>query len=180
LDYDEADIAEMDKLYSSMDKSEAETHFKSLVKTLYGEEVNENIEKSEDENIEKSEDISGLLKSELSSVKAENEKLKVKSNKLEKSFQDLTTVLTKLVKGSNTAPKQKAITKIAYITKSEDDFNLEKKEKAKEDVTKLTKSEIGKRLTAKIRSGKLSKEERSKINDFYFGDTDIESIKHLL
>jgi hypothetical protein len=177
--YDEEDIREMNAMYSSMTKAEATAHFESLKKTLSKEETTEAAAKSE-EAIAKSEvkeetpvqkDDSALLKSEIETLKSEKEKL-------EKNFKDLTAKLVEFVKGSS-APKQKAITKLEYVAKSEEENKTEVK--STEDVSKLDKAEVSKRLTAKIRSGSLEKAEREKINEFYqSGSKNIESIRHLL
>lgn len=186
FDYDEADIQEMNEMYASMTKAEAEAHFESLKKTLFKEDsekstevkVKENKEeivaKSEvkaEQKLETKEDGTKLLKSEIETLKSDKEKL-------EKSLKDLTAALAKFVKGTE-APKQKAITRIEYVAKSEEE--QVKTEDKKEDVSKLNKNEISKRLSAKIRSGKLEKAEREKINEYYqSGSNNIESIRHLL
>lgn len=182
-DYDESDIAEMNAMYGSMTKAEAAIHFESLKKTLSIEDTIVKTEAPATEVVAKSEvkdeksetkgenDETKLLKSEIETLKSEKEKL-------EKSFQDLTAKLVAFVRG-NSAPKQKAITKLDFVAKSEDD--TKKIEEKTEDVTKLEKSEVSRRLTAKIRSGKLEKAEREKINQYYeTGSKNIESIRHLL
>jgi len=183
LDYDETDFAEMDELYTSMSKSEAEAHMKSLQKALKIETKEVVEETSKEEVVIKSEDKltaeseekdESLQKSELKSKDKEIEELKENNQKLEKSLQDLTIAMTKFVKP---APKQKAVTQIQYIAKSEDKVE---NEEIKENVAKLSISEISNRLSAKIRGG-LEKSERDKIDTFYLdGKKDIESIKHLL
>lgn len=181
FDYDEEDIAEMNAMYSSMTKAEAKAHFESLKNALSKEDETKPAVKAEEATISKSEvkeekpeqkeDETKLLKSEIESLKSEKEKL-------EKSFKDLTAKLIEFVKGSK-APKQKAITKLEYVAKSEDEQKTDTKNT--EDVSKLDKAEVSKRLTAKIRSGKLEKAEREKINEFYqSGSKNIESIRHLL
>jgi len=180
FDYDEDDIKEMNEMYSSMTKAEANANFESLKKVVSGEEEKPEV-KAEEKVIAKSEvkaeekpeqkDETKLLKSEVETLKSDKEKL-------EKSLKDLTAALAKFVKGTG-APKQKAITRIEYVAKSEEE--TVKTEEKKEDVSKLDKSEISKRLSAKIRSGKLEKAEREKINEFYqSGSKNIESIRHLL
>lgn len=176
FDYDEDDIKEMNEMYSSMTKAEAKAHFDSLKKVVSGEEkpvvkVEEVIAKSE-VKAEKPEqkDETKLLKSEVETLKSDKEKL-------EKSLKDLTAALAQFVKGA-AAPKQKAITRIEYVAKSEEEVKPEQKS---EDTSKLDAKEVSKRLTAKIRSGKLEKAEREKINEFYqSGSKNIESIRHLL
>ena len=174
--YDEKDIQEMNEMYSSMTKSEAKAHFEAL-KAAHFQETQEApakeevIAKSEIKEVQASEnDETKLLKSEIETLKSEKEKL-------EKSFNDLTAKLIAFVKGSK-APKQKAVTQLQYVAKSEDEVKVEEK---KEDVSKLDKTEISRRLTAQIRSGKLEKSEREKINNFYqSGSKNIESSRHLL
>ena len=173
FNYDEADINEMNAMYSSMTKGEAEAHYESLKKALKKDEGTEAaLTKSEiKEETPEQKDESKLLKTEIETLKSEKEKL-------EKSFQDLTAKLIEFVKGSK-APKQKAITKLEYVAKSEEE--TVKTEEKQEDVSKMDKSEVSRRLTAKIRSGKLEKSEREKINEFYqSGSKNIESIRHLL
>lgn len=189
FDYDEEDIQEMNQMYSSMTKAEAEAHFESLKKVLSKETqtdaqeakaetatakeevVSKSEVKAEDEKPQQDEDDKKLLKSEIENLKADKEKL-------EKSLKDLTAALAKFVKGTS-APKQKAITRIEYVAKSEEEKPTT--EEKQEDVSKLDKAEISKRLSAKIRSGKLEKAEREKINEFYqTGSKNIESIRHLL
>lgn len=169
FDYDEEDIEEMHKLYASMTKSEAEAHLASIQKALgvktSTEEVEESVEMTKSETEESSE---SLLKSELDSVKKDNEELK-------KSIEKLTAAMTSYVKKS-TAPKQKAISGIEYIAKSEEPEPKEDKK----DFENLSKSEISQILTQKIRSGKLEKSDKEKVNQYYLDNTNIETIKHLL
>lgn len=181
FDYDEQDIKEMNEMYSSMTKAEAEAHFEAL-KSALSKDAEKPAETAQPEVLAKSEvkpveekpsndEETKLLKSEIETLKSEKEKL-------EKSFKELTAKLVEFVKGTKTAPKQKAITKLEYVAKSEDEVKPETKQ---EDVSKLDKSEISRRLTAKIRSGKLEKSEKEKINAFYdSGSKNIESIRHLL
>jgi len=164
----------MNEMYSSMTKAEAKAHFDSLKKALSIEETQETapIAKSEQGISKVESEENQLLKSEIETLKADKEKL-------EKSFQDLTAKLVEFVKGSK-APKQKAVTKLEFVAKSEEE-TVKSNEKPAEDLAKLDKAEISKRLTAQIRSGKLEKSEREKINDFYQnGSKNIESIRHLL
>ena len=177
FNYSEEDFAEMDQLYSSMTKSEAEAHYKSLKKSIYGEEeVIEKTEETETETeVEAKNETSDLLKSEIESVKKNNEELKKSNEELTKSLEGLTAAMTNFVKK---APKQKAITRLDYVKKSEADSDVEKTE---EDVAKLNKSEIAKRLSSKIRSGELEKSDKESIDRYYLGETkNINLIKHLL
>jgi hypothetical protein len=123
FDYDEEDFKEMNKMYSSMCKSEAEAHFNSLKTVLFGEEE---IKKSE----EKDEDLKKAEK-----LQEENELIKKENEELKKSLEKLISIVGKKIKKS--APDRKAIEKIQYINKSE----MENKKEEK-DVSKLKKSEI--------------------------------------
>lgn len=165
FDYDEEDIKEMNEMYASMSKSEAEAHFESLKKALSSEE---SIKKSE-KNVVSEEN--GLVKSELNTIKQENQELK-------KSIETLTNIVSKIVKP---APKRKAITQmsdIEYIKKSEE--VVEKKEE-KTDYSKMSKSEINKILSSKIRNGEIKKsEDKQNINKFCFGELNLDGIKYLL
>ena len=173
FNYDEEDFNEMNKLYGSMNKAEAEAHYKSVKKALFGEEVAKSeeevevkIEKSEEkaEEIEKKEDL--IAKSEFDAISEENTKLK-------KSIEDLTNA----VKGfnKNRAPKQKAVTQIQYLKKSE----VEEVKEDEVNIESLTKSEIAKKLSEQIRKG-ASSDDKEKINQYYLDKTSINTIKHLL
>ena len=169
FDYDEEDMAEMEKMYKSMNKTEAEAHYKTLKKAMFGEQAEE-ITKSETVKVEdvKVVEENKLLKSEIETVKAENEELK-------KSFGKVTEMLTKMFGKKEGAPKQKAITNIEVIKKSEEEV---KKEEEK-DFSKISKSEVSAKLTAAVRSGKLQKNDKDAINQYYV-DYKIDSVKHLL
>jgi len=126
LDYDEEDFAEMEKLYTGMNKAEAEAHYKSVKKAIFGGEAEkkETIKKSETEvKIEKSE-----IKEDDSIAKSEYEAVVTKNEELQKSLEGLTSALGTFLKGNAKAPKQKAITKMEYVKKSE----VEKSEDIKE------------------------------------------------
>ena len=177
LNYDNEDFAEMDKLYIGMNKAEAKAHYQSVKKALYGEEIEKSeeaenkavkIEKSEIEikvETEKNEDF--IAKSEFEAVKEENGKLK-------KSIEDLTNAVKGFNKGR--APKQKAITQIKYLKKSEvEEVPVEEKI----DVSNLTKSEIAKKLSTAVRKG-ADVNDREKIKQYYMDNTSIDTIKHLL
>ena len=169
-EYDKDDIEEMNKLYCEMSKSEKEAHYKSVKKALFGEVSEESMTKSEVETEVETEKEETIAKSEYEALQEKNEEL-------QKSLEGLTSALNKFLKG-NKAPKQKAITKIQYMKKSEEtDENSEKEI----DYSKMSKSEISKILSSKIRSGEVKKnEDKEAINAFYLEDKPIETIKHLL
>ena len=172
FDYDKEDFAEMDKMYSSMNKAEATAHYQSLKKTLFVEDKEEVIEKKEEEKV-----ITKSEKDENTIAKSEYEAVVAKNEELSKSVENLTVAMTNFLKGKS-APKRKAITDIEYVAKSED---TEKDEKNNEDISKLSKNEVAKRLTAKIRSNSLEKSDKDLINNYYLKDNaSFDSIKHLL
>jgi hypothetical protein len=105
------------------------------------------------------EDVS-LIKSELESVKAENEKGK-------KELEAVTAFLTKFV--AKTVPAGKAITSLDVIAKTEG-ANQEKP---------LSKSEIDAKLLVKAKDQSLSKSDREAINSYYF-NKDVKKVSHLL
>lgn len=164
-DYDEDDYKEMDKMYGSMNKSEAEIHYKSVKKALFGDvEESTEIKKSET-SIEEDK----ILKSEIESLKKSNEDLK-------KDLESVTSLLKKAFSKPEVkpAPEQKAITEIQYLKKSEDEIKKEEK-----DVSKLSKTEINSKLTAQIKAGTLQKSDKDAIQT-YFEKGSLNSIKHLL
>ncbi len=181
FDYSDEDVVEMNEMYASMTKSEKEAHYKSVKSELFGNE--EPVEKTEDK-IEKKEEVPAEEKvaksedaDEVSDLKGKLEKSEGNYKELQKGFSDLIEKLTKSVQKS-AAPKQKAITKIEYIAKSEENAPADDKT---EDVTKLAKKEITSRLSEKARNPGLAKSDRDAINAYCLTtDKDIESIKHLL
>jgi hypothetical protein len=176
--YDEQDIEEVNKLYSSMTKNEQEIHFSALKKVFLGDEkeivqpepakepakVDEPVAKAEVEKVET------LAKSEVDLLKKENEELK-------KNFEILTSAVTKMVKK---VPAQKAITKMVdfeYMKKSEEKIP----EPTKPDFSKLSKSELNAILCSKIRAGSITKsEDVENINKFCYNEVSFDTIKHLL
>lgn len=166
-DYDDEDMEEMHKMYSSMSKAECKAHHDACRKALDGHGMQKcgemSMEKSEVIEVkvdEKKPEEVTLLKSEVEAEKAKNAELK-------KSFDLVSDILTKLVKKS--VPQGKAITSLDTIAKSE---------VAKEEKT-LTKSEITAILKKKDYST-LTKSDRDAINAFYLGNGNVNSINHLL
>lgn len=163
-DYNDEDKAEVDKLYKSMSKQEAEIHYKSLKKALFGEEI----QKTEEPII----DLKKVEEEKL--LKSENENLKKENDELKKTTDKLTVALNKFL--TEKAPKQKAVTSIEYVKKTEEIV----KEVEKVDVSKLKPEDITKKLSEKVRSGKLEKADRENILNFYDKKVSIDAIKHLL
>jgi len=148
----------INELYASMTKSELEAH-KSAIESV------SSIEKTEEVKEEK------IEKSEIDSLKEENDALK-------KSIEKLTSVLSKNVTPAKSMPKQKAIAEIGIVKKTEEETVAKSEEK---DFSKLSKKEIAKILSGKVREGNLSKSDREAVVSFYSdAKGNIESIKHLL
>lgn len=178
LDYDEEDFEEMDGLYAGMTKAEAKAHYKSVKKALFGESEGseEAISKSEEKvsEVQTEEKEEVIAKSEYDAIVESKEEIEKERDELKKSIEQLTDAIKSFNK--NRAPKQKAITKMAYLGKSEEDTKGEEV-----DVYTLSKGEISKKLTAKIRSGEIKKsEDKEAIQAFYLENKSIETIKHLL
>jgi len=167
-EFNDNEVVEIENLYGSMTKAEAEVHYRAVKKAVFAGEVSP-IEKSEVKTEAKAEvktEENKLLKSEVETLKSENEELK-------KSFGKFTEILSKMFVKEKSAPKQKAVTEIAMVKKSEEESTNQK------DVTKLSPSEINTTLISKIRSGKLEKNDSDKISK-YFETKSVELIKHLL
>ena len=101
-----------------------------------------------------------LLKSELETIKAENEKSK-------KEVEAVAAFLTKFVE--KTVPAGKAIMSLDVIAKTEGSSN----EKP------LSKGEIDAKLLAKSKDNATSQTDRNAINSYYFSKN-VESVRHLL
>jgi hypothetical protein len=158
--YTEEDFKEMDTLYKSMNKDEAEAHYKSLKKAIFGDVQETEIKKSEALDLAKSEN--DLLKSEVAKIAKEKEDL-------QKNFDKATEVLAKIVK---TVPQRKAITEIQFVNKTEVETKA---------VDKMSKKDVANKLSTQINSGKLEKKDLDLISDFYNKPNgSIELIKHLL
>lgn len=160
IEYDEEDTAELNKMYGSMNKAEAEIHYKAVKKAIFGEK-GEEMNKSE------------VVSEDTKMLKSENETLKSENDELKKSVDKFTQILTKMVKG-NSAPKQKAITEMTVIKKSEEEAKKEEK-----DFSKLTNAEISTTLSSQVRSGTLKKSDKDAITKYYESKS-IDLIKHLL
>ena len=168
--YDAEDLQELEKLYGGMEKAEAELHYKTLKKTLFGDSEPK-VEKTEVNTVDlKKAEEDNLKKAEVENLKKENEGLK-------KSVDNLATALTKFLK-VKPAPERKAITGVDFIAKTESD-KVKPAEGSTEDFTKLSKSEVMKKLTLKAKTD-LKKSDRDLINDYCDNKIKIETIKHLL
>ena len=179
--YNDEDFAEMDELYGSMSKTEAEAHYKSVKKAVFGSEISEKeVEVKKSEKVSEEKEEVKIEKSEESSdsiAKSEHQAVIKERDELKKSIEKLTSALGTFLKAR--APKRKAITNIEYIAKSETEKVTEEKE-VKKSAEEMNETEIRNVLKDKIREGNLNKSDKEIINDYYLGDRSIEKIKHLL
>jgi hypothetical protein len=154
LDYDDEDFEMMKSLYHSMSKAELTAHHVTAKRLMEdkGFAKAEEMTKSEDASLE-------LAKSEILTLKKENDDLK-------KNVDKINEFLTLLNKKS--APKQKAITSMDYVKKSEESEKV------------LTKTEIHNILLTKSQNPSLSLADREAINAYYTSNASVDSIKHLL
>jgi hypothetical protein len=170
--YDDEDMEEMRKMYSSMSKGELKAH-KDAVEKCYMAKCGEmtQMAKSEESSQkqpevkaeeQKSSEESTLLKSELESIKKENEELK---KNIEGLVAAINTYVTK-----KQAPARKAITDIEFVKKSEEGSQERQ----------LTKSEIDSILAKKAQDPKTSAQDRAAINSFYLTNAGVDKIAHLL
>jgi hypothetical protein len=163
-EYGDEDYQTIDDLYASMSKSEKIAHYNSIKKAM-ATEFDETVKEEPVKKSESKEDSE--VKTEIETVKAENQELK-------KSIDNMNDLINKLFSVKK-APAQKAITGLSVIAKSED--VAEEKEAA--DIAKMSKSEITSKLQ-KIDYSSLSKSDRTAINDFYLNNGSVEKIKHLI
>jgi hypothetical protein len=181
--YSDEDMEELHKMYGSMNKAEHGVHLKSLKKAMCKSHSSEEMEKcwkSEDEaeehkeedkkedekkeekeDMEKCGEMKPVAKSELESIKKDNEELK-------KNLEGLVSAIHTFV--TRKAPARKAITEIEYVKKSE----------AGSAEKTLSKSEINGILSKKAQDPTLSKMDRDAINAFYMNGASLETVKHLL
>lgn len=170
-DYDDEDHAHMQKMYMSMKKGELKAHHDAVKMALdkcgmdkCGEMDMSEMKKSESFQIDTSkfsQEIA-LLKSEISTEKAKNEKLTQEMNQVEKFVEKLLA--------NKPAPAAKAFTSLDIIQKSE----VSKEEKT------LSKSEVTEILNRKAQDPSLSKSDRELINQYCLMGGSTQIISHLL
>lgn len=164
-DYDDEDMEHMHKMYSSMHSGELKAHHDCIKNCLDAHKEGPPMEKSE---VTEAIDIPEVKNEEVALLKSEVAAEKEKAEKLQKSLDTVTAILTKMV--TKTVPAAKSITSLEVINKSE----------LGNDKT-LSKSEITAKLTAAASRPDLAKSDRDAINAFYLGtNPNLESISHLL
>jgi hypothetical protein len=176
--YDDEDMNHMHEMYGSMNKHELKAHHDSIKMALdkcMGMEKEEAApmmpEQSAPQEMAKTEITLDLpiATPELELVKSELAAEKAKSDELKKSFETLTTLLSKLVK--KTAPQGKAVTSVETIAKSESISTVE---------TVLSDKQVTEILKRKASDPSLNKSDRELINAYYLSGTSRTTINHLL
>lgn len=166
--YDDEDMEEMHKMYSSMSKAELKAHKESIEKCYKSEDM----EKCGEMSMEKSEKTEEVVvvetKPETDLLKSENEVIKKENEELKKNIDGLISAMNTFF--TKKAPSRKAITDIEFVKKSEEN----------QEVKPLTKSEISSILSKKVQDPTLSKSDRDAINEFYLTNAGVEKISHLL
>ena len=173
-DYSDDDVKEVEELYSSMNKSEAEIHYKAVKKAMGGaisEEAEEAVEEKAIKKIAKSEKVEVEETEDMKKAEEKIKELAEENEKLQKSIGDLTSALSKIFK-AKPAPQRKVVTGLNYQT-------IAKTEGGEEDVT-LSKAEIDSKLDKAAASYSTQKEDRELINNYYLKNGSLDSIKHLL
>jgi hypothetical protein len=166
-EYNDEDVEEMNKLYKSMAESERKAHYSALKKAMASGEM-EKSEKQETAVLEtaKESDEVALLKAELEATKTANSELK-------KNFEGVIEALkARFTKKPAAIPKQKAITELGVLGKSEGKNN--------EENTELTREQIIKKLSEKAKEPTLKKSDRDAINAFCHNKVNVTAIKHLI
>lgn len=162
--YDEEDLEELHKMYSSMSKAERKAHQEAIEKcgeiTQMAKSEEAQPEVKTEETAQSNEEV-GLLKSEVEAIKKENEDLK-------KNIEGLVAAMNAYV--TKKAPARKAITNIEFVKKSEEE-NQPKP---------LSKKEVDAILAQKVTDPSLSRADREAINSFYLTNAGVEKIAHLL
>ena len=171
---------EIEELYSSMTKAEKDAHYGALKKVMASAEM----QKSEADEASvpetKSEDNKevALIKAEFDAVKASNEELKKANEELKKASEETKKNLDAVVEALKTrfvkkqsAPKQKAITELSALTKSE---------KTGTESNELSRTEVKKILSEKAKEPTLKKSDRDLINAYCYEKVGVDKIKHLL
>lgn len=159
FDYDDDDLSELHKMYSTMGQKEKQAHLDSLHKALgVVAKQPEAQEMAKSEELAKKEETYALIKSENDTLKAKNEELQ-KNMEVVKNF--LATV-------QKSVPQRKSIESLDFVKKSEDQEKV------------LSKNEIDELLLKKVKEATLSKSDRVAIDNYYLNGKSVETIKHLL
>jgi hypothetical protein len=178
-DYDDEDLELLDKTYGQMGKAELSLHKKAIQKYSPDTMAKSEVVVSEVQ-------LETILKSEYDLVKAENEQIKadnlkviaekeeisVKHAELQKSFDTVRDLLSKL--NTKTSIDRKTIANLEVIKKSDAEEIGEK------TVEKMAKSEVLAILNKKVMEPTLSIADRRLVNEYCINNGSLESIKHLL
>lgn len=170
---------EIEDLYASMTKAEKDAHYGALKKVMATEEMkkSEQAPASTEVKTEDNKEVA-LIKAEFDAVKASNEELKKANEELKKAAEETQKNLNAVIEALKSrfvkkpaAPKQKAITELSALSKSE---------KTGSETSELSRNEVKKILTEKAKEPTLKKSDRDLINAYCYEKVGVDKIKHLL
>jgi hypothetical protein len=161
----------VEDLYKSMSEDEKKAHYDALKKAMAGEEMQKSeAQEAAPKEEPKKDDAAALMKAEMEAVKASNEELKKQNEELKKNLDGVVAALAKRFAKPAPVPKQKAITELGALNKSE----------TKPEVTELSDKEIRKVLAKKAMEPTLTKSDRDLINAYCYNKVDVSAVKHLI
>jgi hypothetical protein len=157
---------DVEELYKSMSKEEKTAHYSALKKAMGTEEMKKSEEAAPVATKEepKKDEETSLLKSEVAALKAANEELKKNQDSI------VAALSKKFAPKQTTAPKQKAITELGALNKSE----------TKDATVELSDKEVRKALGEKAKDPSLKKSDRDLINAYCYNKVDVSAVKHLI
>lgn len=161
---------EVEELYKSMSDEEKKSHYETLKKVMAGQEMKKSEEAAAPKEEPKKDDAAVLAKAEIEALKATVEEQKKQNEELKKNLDGVVAALSKKFVKPAGAPKQKAITELGALNKSE----------TKEASASMTDKEIRKVLSERAKEPTLKKSDRDAINAYCFGKVDVSAVKHLI
>src|SRR5690606_11383450 len=110
----------IEDLYRSMSDEERKAHYNALKKVMAGEEMAKSEEQEASKEESKTDEAVALVKAEMEAIKASNEELKKQNEELKKNLDGIVEALkARFIKKPAATPKQKAITELGALNKSE-------------------------------------------------------------
>lgn len=154
----------VESLYKSMSPEEQKAHYEAIKKAMAGEVMNKSEEGKASKEEPKNDDETSLLKSEVAALKAANEELKKNQESI------VAALAKKFAPKQTTAPKQKAITELGALNKSE----------TKDVSSEMSDAQVRKALGEKAKDPTLKKSDRDLINAYCYNKVDVSAVKHLI
>jgi len=154
----------VEELYKSMPEAEQKAHYEALKKVLGTTEMKKSEEAPASKEEPKKDDENTLLKSEIEALKAANEELKKNQDSI------VAALSKKFAPKQTTVPKQKAITELGALNKSE----------TKDSTSGMSDAQVRKALGEKAKDPSLKKSDRDLINAYCYNKVDVSAVKHLI